>query len=530
MLVSELRSRIEDAVSSGEPFTLSAQDLGLDYAAEFFDTYLSGDLVVREPLDHDLAGLRLSGAAQLGEVGDLPRVDVVFVENADRVTGLRLAAPLTEWEIDTSYLRLSLDVFRDGFGFDGAVLVLAADVGAEGGRSWAAGGLAFTVRSHRACLVVRPPDEPGGVYELSGEFGPELGLPDLAALVDLPGLDALTPEELALPEEVPTGGALAGVSLRCGIDGTNGFRWMWVGVELSNVDWVLVPDLLRVDRLAVRFGVGWDEPGLGLPPARSVSAELVAALRVGGDTVTAHISVPDLVLTACLDNPDATDELVEDHLAESGIDVGVRVSRLAVAARLADRSYTVSLGLDTSWRFFEDLSVEGVSLELSGIGGAPDLVTITAGLAVADAVVCLEARREAGTGWLLAADTTAALEFAGFSDWLRDTLGTPLPAPLAGLTLDEVALAFDPTAQVATVTCACSLPVGEVLAPLAVHAQVSRVGEPASVSGVSCPCRPEGTTASSGGWTCGSRSTPTRPGQRSPRPGTPTRVCPRARC
>lgn len=475
--VSELTAKAEAAVASGTPFTLAATELGLPDADRFFAEYLGGgELLVQQPVAFDAATLTVSGAVDLAGVGGRVGVEVRFTADqaGAQVAALQLAAALDSWEIRTSYLTVSLSDFSTGYGFDSAVLLLGVGPGPqEATGSWAAAGLAFSVRSRQACLVVRELDE-AGQYELFASFSSGLGLPDVAALVELPGLAQVSADRLALPPGVPTPGGLGAITLHCGIaPAAGGMRWAWVRAGLAGADWQVAPDLLVLEELSVLYGFGWDEPDLGLEPACLVSAELGAALRVGRNTLVATVSLPDLVLTAHLASPPDTADLVGDRLAGSGIAAGVGVRYLSATARLTDRYYSLSLGLDLNWRFFDQVEVSGVALELSGQGGPPDLVRVTGALGIGDQLLLLEARRGFESSWLMSA-STGGLELSALADWIQKTFSVTLPDALTGLEIDSVTLVFEPATNTLTLDSTGSFPIGDARSLLAVHARLAR--------------------------------------------------------
>ncbi|MGI5335988.1 DUF6603 domain-containing protein [Streptomyces sp. CA-181903] len=475
--LTALRARAEEAVAQGRAFTLSEAELGLDGAHEFFADHLGGDLVVRAPVDYDAGGLRLTGAVELAGFGVLEGVEVGFTADAQgqAVAGVRVAATLDTWEIDTPYLSVSLDGFRTGYGFDAAVLLIGAGSGPEGATgSWASAGLAFGVRSQRACLLVRGPDETGE-FELYGAFSAGLGLPNLASLTELPGLAAVAAADLALPDEVPAPLGIAEVSLVCGVNpGAGGMRWTRLRAGLAGADWVLLPDVLALDGLSVTYGIGWDDPGLGLEPRCLVSAELGATLHIAGSTLAATVSLPELVVTAWLDSPSGVDEAeLGERLAGSGIAAGVRVSALSAVVRVRDLSYTLSFALDTDWTFFDQVTVDAVALEVSGEGAAPDLVALTGALDIGGQPVLLEARRGFGTGWMMSV-RSGSVELAGLAAWLEGTFSVPLPEAVSGLVLDGIFLTFQPETRSLALGCTGTFPLGEAQATLALDAHLAR--------------------------------------------------------
>lgn len=475
--VAALKARAEAAAAQGEAFTLSEEELGLDRAHEFFADYLGGDLTVRAPVGFDAGALRLTGAVEFAGLGLLPAVEVAFTADArgESVIGVQVAATLETWEIRTPYLSVSLDGFRSGYGYDAAVLLLGAGVGPGGvSGSWASAGLAFSVRSRQACLLVQGPDDTGE-FELFGAFSSGLGLPDLASLTELPGLASVPAADLALPGEVPVPAGVSEVSLRCGINPqAGGLRWMRLGAGLAGADWSLIPGVLALHDLAVTYGIGWDEPDLGLAPRCLVSAELGASLEIMGSTLAATVALPELVATAWLDSPSDVDEgLLGERLAGSGIVAGVKVSALSAVVRLRDLSYTLSFALDTEWTFFDQVTVDGVALEVSGRAAAPDLVALTGALDIGGQPLLLEARRGDGTGWMMSV-RSGSVDFAELSAWTEQMFSVPLPPALSDLVVDGVFLTFEPETRSLVLGCTGIFPVGEAQATLTLHARMVR--------------------------------------------------------
>ncbi|GAA2687969.1 MULTISPECIES: DUF6603 domain-containing protein [Actinosynnema] len=480
----DLLDEIAEAQEADGPFALSSDLLGLEHAQEFFDTYLGGAaLVVEAGFAFDEDALTLTGDVPLGDLGVLADVRVTFLAEDEEVTGLQVAAPLTGWSVDVPFLSVDLGFLRE-HGFGSAVVLLGVGVapGEQQRSSWAAAGAVFPLAGQAVCLVVREVD--GGV-ELFGEFGPELALSSPADLVAVPGFGPVDPGELALPEEVPGEGSIAGleVLLRVGADGV---RWAWARASLVGVDAELIPGVVTLDRLWAEFGVGHDEPGLGegVSAGYVVTAELGATTTVLGNRMTATVHLPSLVLTAELEDPTETDDLVGDRLAGSGIP-GAHVSHLSATVRLRDLDYQLTCGLDTEWAFFDGLSADALTLELTGRGGAPDDVVVGAALSVGNLPLRLEARRTDAGGWTMNADGGSELDFAELADWLTDTWNVLLPAALAGLLLSGASVTFDPETREVAVALDGEFPVGDLTGALRVRARVvpDDVGWAVSVEG-----------------------------------------------
>ncbi|MBW4716413.1 DUF6603 domain-containing protein [Saccharothrix obliqua] len=478
LTVPELLDLIGDAAGASAPFTLSFDQLALADAREFFDSYLGGaDLVMAAGFTFDEGSLTLTGDVALAGLGVLGGVEVTFLaEGNEHVTGLRVAAPLSGWSVDVPYLRIDLGALRD-LGFDALVVLLGVGV-APGGAlpsSWVAAGVTFPLAGRVVSLVVRGSDLDSGV-ELFGAFGPELTLPGTTDLVGVPGFGPVEPAELVLPDEIPAASAVTGLDVLVRVD-AHGIRWARVRAGLVGANSELVPGVVVLDDLWVEFGVGHDEPDLGEGVAAShvVTAGLGATAVVLGNRMSATVHLPSLVLTAVLEDPPETGELVGDRLAGSGIPAGVHVSHLVAVVRLRDLAYDLSCGLATDWTFFDGLTVDGLTLELAGQRGAPDDVVIGASLSIGDMPLRLEARRTAAGGWSMTAGAHG-LALAEVADWLRDTWGIPLPAALAGLVLHGVTATFDPAARSFAVALDGEFPAGDLTGSVRARVRFAKEG------------------------------------------------------
>ncbi|WP_433261532.1 DUF6603 domain-containing protein [Actinosynnema sp. CS-041913] len=478
--VSDLLEKIGEAEESSSPLTLSFDLLGLQHAREFFDTYLGGaDLVVRAGFTFDEDSLTLTGEVELGELGTLGGVAITFLADEDEhVAGLQVAAPLTGWSVEVPFLRVDLDFLRE-CGFDSAVVLLGVGVapGGELPSSWVAAGVTFPLAGQAVCLVVRGEGLDSG-YELFGAFGPELTLPGTADLVGVPGFDPVGPGELVLPEEIPAASAITGLDVLVRVD-AHGIRWARVRAALVGAGNELIPGVVVLDEVWAEFAVGHDDPDLGEGVAAGyvVTAELGATATVLGNRMSATVHLPSLVLTADLEDPPETGELIGDRLAGSGIPDGVHLSHLSAVVRLRDLDYSLSCGLDTDWGFFDGLTADGLTLELTGHRGAVDDIVIGASLPIGNLPLRLEARRTAAGGWSMAAGTGGAdLDLAEVADWLHDTWGIPLPASLAGLVLHGATATFDPAAKSFALTLDGEFPVGDLSGSVRVRVRFAKKG------------------------------------------------------
>ncbi|WP_411130395.1 DUF6603 domain-containing protein [Streptomyces sp. x-19] len=443
---------------------------------------MNGDLVVKWPFNFNDRDLTVTGSVPLDGVGLVTDAEVSFVA-ADEgwVGGVMLAATLSRWEVATAYLRVNLEGFQ-GHGFDSPLLVLGATppspVGGEV-TSWASSAVGFSVGPVRTFLFVSSVPETGG-FELSGAFPLGLGLMKLEDLARLPMVAGVEGEEFSLPAGVPLLGSIGWLEIRAGFNPTRGgIEWMWLDAGLGSGRWDPVGDWLALEGLSVRYGIGWysfgDTPGED-SRRHLVSQELNADVIVRGTTMRARVTLPDMIITASLQDPADVSDIIGDRLADVLPDV--RVSSLFLGGRLDNKSYTVSCSLDTRWTFFEGLTLEGVSFHLDGLGGAPDLFSITGSFDIGGTAVYVEARRASAGGWMLSV-LAEDLEFSGFCDWLKDSFpGVRVPEAVAGMKLARVALMFEPSTRTFMASCTGSLPLGEreVLLDLNLQARAAQDG------------------------------------------------------
>ncbi|WP_433272678.1 hypothetical protein ACQPZF_17020 [Actinosynnema sp. CS-041913] len=405
-------------------------------------------------------------------------MEIIFLDDGgEHVSGLRVAAPLTGWSVDVPFLRVDLEALRE-HGFGSAVVLLGVGVapGGELPSSWVADGVTFPLAGQVVCLAVRGSDLDSG-YELFGAFGPELVLPGTGDLVGVPGFGPVGPGELVLPEEIPAASAVAGLDVLVRVD-AHGLRWARVRAGLVGAGSELIPGVVVLDDLWAEFAVGLDEPGFGEGVAAGyvVTAVLGATATVLGNRMSATVHLPSLVLTAVLADPPETEDLVGDRLADSGIPDGVRVSHLSPVIRLRDLGYDLSCGLATDWTFFDGLTVDGLTLELAGQGGAPDDVVVGASLSVGSLPLRLEARRTAAGGWSMSTGDVGNLALADVTDWLHDTWGIALPASLAGLVLHGATATFDPAARSFALVLDGEFPVGDLSGAVRVRVRFAKEG------------------------------------------------------
>jgi hypothetical protein len=469
---------VERASSTTDPFVLTYQELGLQGAKPLFEQYLQGNLTVSLHA-FDAATLTVSGQVTVPGVSQAGTVAVRFCADITGtvVASVALTAPLAVWDIQTSYLTISLAIFQ-GLGFQTPALVLAAEPSKDGTLACvASGGLGFQVAGvGTATVAVSHAD---GVYALAGDF-PVRALP-LGKLVDLCGLplaSGVTEEDVALPQEMAS--LLSSLSLTgfgaVFATGGEGVRRLWLEIALP-APWAVVPGVVTLDSIRARFSVDWVT--IGTRRTHVVEATLGACCTVFRMPLEATVTVPGLLLTAHSLQPPKE---IADEFAKERVPPGmgsVSVTYLYAACEVREARYLLACGLGLDWTITEGIVVTGLSLHVAGKDAKPR-VSVMGVLDIDGVALSLEVA-DTGSGWLLNADTED-ISLAHMAKWLNRYKIT-LPAPVQDLVVQRFSLAYQLTSPSVTVACVGELPFGEATVSFDLRAQFAPGGA-AALTGV----------------------------------------------
>ncbi|MFK0297370.1 DUF6603 domain-containing protein, partial [Streptomyces sp. NPDC090442] len=256
---------------------------------------------------------------------------------------------------------------------------------------------------------------------------------------------------------------------------------MWLEAGLKGAKWSVVDDWLSLSDTSVLYGIGWysfDDEEQASSRRHLISQEINASLDIKNNTLDAHITLPSEIITASLQDPVNVRDIIGDTLGDIPAFDDVTVSSIFASGNLDNKSYTVSCSLDTSWEFFDGVTMTGVSLHLDGLGGPPDIFFISGSFDIAGTTVYVEARKAVAGGWMLSV-IAEDLEFSGVCDWLESTFpGLRVPAAVSGTVLQRLALTFEPSTRTIAVSCTGSIPLGggDTEALLDLHAQARKTG------------------------------------------------------
>jgi DNA-binding beta-propeller fold protein YncE len=247
--------------------------------------------------------------------------------------------------------------------------------------------------------------------------------------------------------------------------------WLRVGLDQP---WQPLPGI-TVDELAAEFSVA--DPFAGPRLTAALAGRVTLADEI---VVDVGVTLPERQLSGRLAQPVPVGAMLQQRFPGIPVPPELAVTDLGLWADLSGgdtRGYGVDLTLADAWHFAEGIDLSGIVLSLDEIDGSRT-AGLTAVWTLLDGALDVTGGWTEGQGWSFLAHA-ANLEPAK----VMAAVGVALPEQLAGLTIDELTVAFDSTGTF-TFDCTAELLVGERAAALVLTVATGPGGSSPQVTGV----------------------------------------------
>ncbi len=438
MTVADLKSLLSK-VTPSQPFTLSDGALGIDAVKKLFDSYLPGQTLTVDKPTADVEQLTVSGGFSLPpKYTGLP-VMVTFDSDGTNVTGIFIRAALPGWDIDTSFLQLSPAYLKD-FGCSVLYLVLSAQPGDTGQVTAAYGvGADFSFKSEgqteTLSLNALMSQDPAADYTLEGTFS-GVTLSDLNVLSQFAtgGQFDIIPSNV-----VPLAKQMQLTGLRLAI-GRAMSKLLVVSVNVQvTASWAIVPGKFEFKSVGATFTVN-------TPSSPTIYAALYTTFDVGGVPIAAQVTIPDLDLTAALEQPIQFSQILAQYLPNSDLPE-LNIDFLRFQLNLRSVGYSLQVATTEDWPLVNDggfsLSLTGLFFTIIGQGSSTPTGTVGATFDVGGTGILISASYLGSTsGWQFLGETIgdSTIDAGKLASSVLSQFGVTLPAPVQKVQIGNVAL------------------------------------------------------------------------------------------
>ena len=434
MTVGELQQLLS-GTTPGSTFTMNDTALGIDAVKQLFDLTLPSSTLTVDAAQPDAARLSLTGTITVGNANNAP-VTVTFSTDvtATTVTGLLIDIVEPDWTIATSFLFLTLS-FLELFKFQGLHLLLSAEPDAEGNTAAQAGigsTLQFNASVGNVTLSL------SGFADLSQQTA-DIALEGSFTGVNMANLAALaqfvTGADFNIPSTIPLASSLELKGLRVVVNPGLQNIVMAVITVGSSAPWTIIAKRFEFESIDVLFAVS-------LPTASpKVTATVASVLQIDGVDVAASVTIPDLVLTAVLQDQVSLAPFISTYLPGVTIDT-FNISQFAMSLDIRNLQYFGAIDITGNWQLAQGVALEELFMTISGQGtSATGQITATFNLGGTDVLIGASYSGPS-TGWTFMGSTVgdSTIPIGHLINGALSTFGASLPGPIADLTLSKILL------------------------------------------------------------------------------------------
>ncbi|MFF2076169.1 DUF6603 domain-containing protein [Kitasatospora sp. NPDC058162] len=464
MSLESISERLDEAVSSGGPFIVGAQEVGEPFAL-LWDFVGGSDKVVlttpqRPPGSagevRATGSVELAGAQQAG-------ASVTFTGDPV-VQTVQLELGLADWQFHDCEVSWDLRALRDHLGEAAKQARLTAVITAAVDASAVSRVLLHLPGPGGRDIPFEVSVDSDGTCRLSSVLGPEgIAVSSLTDLEFLPGLGGGVPE---LPDGIPAPDDLRLYGASFAVDSSGVLQSVAAQVLLLREWNVLGGDLplalrdVRQDFALLLLGSGQDVP---------VVTGLSATVVLGEVELTATVSLPDLALELVASLPlgsRTTDILpagVAAQLADLGLPVEQGDTELLVTARgsLHTREWSLTCGLEG------DLPMGPLTLHdlyVTASHSRADALLLAVHAAASVGGVGFAVSVERSDHWV-ATGAVDNLSLTVVARWVADAFQVEVPV-IPEVTLEALAVTYDFTSRDFTFVCDSWLQSGDISAEL----------------------------------------------------------------